>query len=112
MKTSLFVLFFIFLSTGFASAQATINSDGSGNALSAHCKGYDTIHEGIYNSGFCLGFIEGVSSLVEDCEGPNVTLGQEIKVVLKYMDDHPEQLDQNAATLVRRALMNAFPCKK
>ena len=81
-------------------------------SLADACKDWDETSAASYSAGYCLGFIKGVDSEIETCEGDNVTLGQLVKVTVKYMDDHPEELDQIAATVVRRALIRAFPCKK
>lgn len=44
------------------------------------------------------------------CVPPEVQLGQEVKVVVKYLNDHPEKLHTNAVPLVQGALEIAFPC--
>jgi len=39
-------------------------------------------------------------------------MGQVLKVVMKYIDDHPEQLHLPARNLVLDSVANAFPCKE
>lgn len=69
----------------------------------------------------CMGYITGVidgSVLVAKADPKNlplcipvsVTKGQLIKVVVKYADDHPENLHWIAGRFVMAALEQAFPC--
>jgi hypothetical protein len=46
----------------------------------------------------------------EVCTGQNVTHRQEVRVVVKYLQDHPEELDQIGGRLVEKASAQAFPC--
>ena len=46
------------------------------------------------------------------CDPPNGTVGQMIKVVQKYLADHPERLHEEALQLVLDAYGDAFPCPK
>jgi hypothetical protein len=41
-----------------------------------------------------------------------VTNDQVVKVFVKYLDDHPEELHRVAALLLSEALHSAFPCKE
>ena len=66
-----------------------------------------------FQNGYCLGIVQGVSDTSQDvCPGEHVSYIQITRVVLKYLQDHPEQLDQHGSTLVYRALAKAFPCQK
>lgn len=89
----------------------------------------DFLHAGLCE-GFMLGVRDGMgftiaalkhdnSSLsylkgsIEDlgvCEPDTVELGQIVRVVLKYIRDHPEQAHRPSAELVVMAELNAFPC--
>lgn len=65
-----------------------------------------------YRDGFCRGLIDGVShASPKVCPNEEVTHGQETRVVLKYLQDHPEELHLVNAVLVDKALSKAFPCK-
>lgn len=71
---------------------------------------------------FCLGFISGVVDIRAIAvaggaqKGPycipesGVTSYQLARIVLKYGNDHPEELHYAAALLVFNALSKAFPC--
>jgi hypothetical protein len=110
MKNCVSVLLLILLVTAPALAQTPPDYGNTANFLADKCKNWET--SGSFNAGFCMGYISGVSQLVDDCEEENVTRGQVIKVTLKYIDEHPEELDKPASTIVSRALLKAFPCNK
>ena len=82
----------------------------SGNKLFENC-GQDgaTFTE----VGVCYGFVFGVFDViqgVEVCEPDDVTGGQLIGIVRKYLKENPENLHLNAAFLVTLALSEVFPC--
>ena len=65
-----------------------------------------------WRDGFCAGIVHGVASVSRVvCERENVTHGQEVRVVLRFLQDHPEKLNMDGAVLVEMALAKAFPCK-
>ena len=67
----------------------------------------------------CRGFIVGVADSAR-CTNPvngyswssaeHVTQGQVVKVVVKWLNEHPEKLHFASAGLVANALEDAFPC--
>ena len=74
---------------------------------------------------FCYGYVEAVwdSTVVEPtlnsmvgtkivCYPNDVTLAQMTKIVVKYLDAHPEQLQLNPYAQVVAAMNDAFPCKR
>lgn len=83
-------------------------------------------------TGFIQGFIEGhdfavlptglwqpISDFVRGCRIPTafcfpkrVTMGQLIKVVIAYLEKHPESLHKDSGPLMGAALWEAFPCQK
>jgi Rap1a immunity proteins len=64
----------------------------------------------VHNIGFCLGFVSGIAdSAQDDANLTGTTRDQLVRVVHKYLDDHPEELSKGAAWLVRHALVKAFP---
>ena len=66
-----------------------------------------------WRDGFCVGLVAGVGyASPHVCPDENVTSGQEKRVVLKYLQDHPEELHLEATVLVEKALAKAFPCPK
>ncbi len=70
--------------------------------------------------GLCLGYIAGISDIdkleavVHDnrmCVPDDASGTQLAKVIVKYGDDHPEELNEPGAIFVLLALKNAFPCR-
>jgi hypothetical protein len=76
-----------------------------------------------YLTGFEDGFTSGVEIMKEKsrytgssrslfCIPPNnVPLKQVLRIVVKWLQDHPEDLHLPSDWLVTAALVNAFPCK-
>jgi len=98
----------------------------TGTQLLEYCKDAIDVtdHDGhdYLNAGFCMGYINGIAEntvFLQDtlkkplfCIPNEVTLGQEIMVVVKFLEDHPENLNQKSLYLAMEALFRAFPCKK
>ncbi|HXA86129.1 MAG TPA: Rap1a/Tai family immunity protein [Candidatus Dormibacteraeota bacterium] len=73
------------------------------------------------DASFCQGYVAGVLDQISGAEGTTVPdnekfclakipLSQVIKVVYKYMNEHPEQLHFDGARLIRLSLGKALPC--
>lgn len=74
-------------------------------------------------AGSCLGMVEGVrntmlilnSSLPEKmkiCLPPTgIKNGQAVRVVVKYLNDNPEKLNEDSTLLTMLAIAHAYPCK-
>ncbi|MNJ01850.1 hypothetical protein D3C73_1616130 [compost metagenome] len=45
------------------------------------------------------------------CVPTTVTYAQLVRVVVKYLQDNPKDLNKGRMTLVWQALMDAYPCK-
>jgi hypothetical protein len=102
---------------------------GDGNELLEACSlamsGKDKTRVESGKSDFCMGFIRGYVNSVRLYESALVTLGhnnflcppiapvgQYVRVVHKYLQDHPEKLHYDEGVLVFDALKEAFPCPK
>lgn len=59
--------------------------------------------------GYVIGVHDALSGSVI-CSGDNVTQGQVVQVVLKYMRNNPEVLDQSADRVITSALKAVWPC--
>ena len=98
----------------------------SGNELKQHCN-----DESIYANGICTGYVIGVArgsaswhneiknylsdalpeELIEPhCIPENVSLGQLRDIVKKYLENNPEVLHYDAASLVLLAFHYSFDC--
>ena len=66
----------------------------------------------------CRAYVSGVSDASqgktwdggEYCLPDKIIIGQAVKVVTKYLNDHPEKLHYSASSLVHDAFLEAFPC--
>lgn len=69
----------------------------------------------VYTRGYALGMIHGIASELNinetACIPATVNGIQLTKVVKKYIDDNPHQMDWQIASLISLSLMKAFPCK-
>lgn len=70
-----------------------------------------------YISGFLDGFWvgeteKGVETFEHVCIPHEVNTGQAIRVVTKWLEDHPEKLHRPAHACVYVALRDAFPCRQ
>src|SRR5579862_2993873 len=115
-----FVLLPIFV---FATANAFADDwgwsvGGDGNQLITACKpavqvldepSREFTKQEVYNIGYCQGFVSGVADTIQDGSLMAVPRGQMVRVVEKYLADHPEKLSLSAVFLVREALTKACP---
>lgn len=102
---------------------------GFGNSFYDHCASAETLLDKGNSSDaetlhgmFCLGFAEGLTMgiMAADgahgqhtfCEPDNVTNLQIVRIVRKYIADHPEKAHEVTAVLAVEALSRAFPCGK
>lgn len=104
-----------------------------GNSLLRQCQDSLTFANGgnletLIGAGECLGIIDGtVDGLAIAREFYSVSLGrklppiicwpkqevskrQALHIVVKYLEEHPENLQKTDSQLITQALMNAFPC--
>lgn len=113
----LIALTMLMILTSTASSSETSFFFLRGNELMSLCKNQELLeaHTQYASDDFnkCLGYIMAISDemdlqgMLGDTNG--VTAGQEVKIVLKYGNDHPEQLNRHAAWIVDQALRKAFP---
>jgi hypothetical protein len=68
----------------------------------------------IFDAGFCMGIVAATMWSLRGtnllCFPKGVTTGNCLRVLIKYMDDHPEELHMHAADLDVRAFVKAWPC--
>ncbi len=103
MKSRFFLIFSLFLVLRPGAATADFYD---GNRLYEECKGQSALS--------CLGYIVGVADTARlfpkpICVPEGVTAGQLRAVVLKYMEEHPEDRHYSGTSVVGSALLGAFP---
>ena len=114
---SLFIILIVFsVGRSFTQEQATTGLGLIGSCqISIRSMEDKSYHENTFDAwrdGYCSGIVQGVSNASPHvCPDAEVTVGQEKRVVLKFLQDHPEELHLDNAELIERALARAFPCK-
>jgi len=115
--------FVLLLISVFASANAFGDDlgwavGGDGNQLITACKSAvqmldepsrEFTKQEVYNIGYCHGLVSGVADTTQNANLMGIQRGQMVRVVQKYLVDHPEKLSLTAYFLVREALAKAFP---
>jgi hypothetical protein len=111
--------------TGVISADQQEDHDASGNGLLEDCKAFlddDSPHR--VRAGECIGYISGLTSMHDiysqlSANGrlfcipsDGVERGQVVRIVVKFLEDHPEKLHESKAFLAINAMKSAFPCPK
>ncbi|MNC27209.1 hypothetical protein PS893_00244 [Pseudomonas fluorescens] len=98
----------------------------TGNELAAQCQAFikdPTPPSQYFDSGVCAGYISGMvdglsmvravsPEKVSICfPQQNFTTLQGVKVVQRFLDTHPERLNEGAGILTATAFRLAFPCQ-
>jgi ABC-type proline/glycine betaine transport system substrate-binding protein len=98
----------------FASPADAAGEFKSGNEIKVGLEGWVDKNSTEYvRDGVAFGYVLGVHDTLAGsviCSGDNVTQGQVIDVVLKFMRQNPEILDRSADQVVAAALKSAWPC--
>jgi hypothetical protein len=102
------------LNCGAAFAEA---DQSSANYVMRGCRdfissGLSSAQRSPISQGFCVGAVMGIAFASQGlCIPSNVTSGQEVRVVVKYIDDRPARLHESFMLLAFEALRAAWPCK-
>jgi hypothetical protein len=110
------ILGFVFATLLSANGSWAVTTYWDGSDLLKHCTSESTFEIGI-----CGGYLTGTADTLETvevwtepmgeaCIPSNATISQLIKVVVKHMQEHPENLHFTATSLVLTGLREAFPC--
>jgi Rap1a immunity proteins len=61
--------------------------------------------------GFCFGLVSGLTEEVPGiCAPDGSKVSQGVRIVVQYVDSHPERMDDSFAKLAVEALKAAWPC--
>ena len=111
---------------GLLGAAHAVAAEGDGNELITQCT--DTLKaveggkvDNYFGVGYCLGVTQGVRQTLaiqneglpavdRTCIPEGMTNGQGVRIVLKFLQDHPADLQKPAVFLVYRAYRAAYPC--
>ncbi|MGD1062894.1 MAG: Rap1a/Tai family immunity protein [Terracidiphilus sp.] len=131
MRRWLLVVFVLMLLCAPSVARAEAEHDG--NELSEECntalrtpdKSKNDAPPDAIHTGMCLGLVRGAMDMMtlwervdsnhsqsrfHGCIPTEVSLLEAIKVVMKYLNDHPERLHERDSFLIVSALTEAYPC--
>jgi hypothetical protein len=68
-----------------------------------------------FGEGFCLGVVDGAVATAHNldfCIPEQTPRIQIVRVVIHYMEEHPEQQHYQLSTLALLALRNSYPCHR
>jgi Rap1a immunity proteins len=93
----------------------------SANYLLPFCRGFGDLKSSVpFEQGRCAGIVSGIAYMGSAVEASSrvcldiqatVTSGQDVKVVVAYIDARPARLHEPFARLALEALRAAWPCK-
>jgi len=101
---------------------ATVESLYTGNELLDRCEAYLSDTGSAAKGNTCFGYLAGIADAHDDfvagglhgkewCKPENMKGKQLVRIVTKYLQEHPENLHYTAASLVANAFRKAFPCE-
>lgn len=65
-----------------------------------------------WETGYCQGIVSTLSYMEDQlCFPKGVTTGQQIRVIVRYINDRPERMHENFKALALEAMKAAWPCK-
>jgi hypothetical protein len=118
----------ILLVTAMCLCSVASAQDADGNLLLKHCNvairfvdAPTSVTSQEAESGmYCMGLVRGIVDTVmlfknrvspgRPCLTTEIKTSQAVRIVVKYLNDHPEQLHHDDSLLVVVALKTAFPC--
>ena len=110
MHPALIALLFL-LSTD-ASAEEDMNS---ATWLMAGCRAAVAgSKEDLFYQGYCVGYVTATVETLQGtvmCAPKGATEGEAVAIVAKYIDHRPGRQHENFRSLLREALIAAWPCK-
>lgn len=98
------------LATGLALSTAPARAEWmSGNQLHDTCSSGTAVDKALCLS-YVMGVLDGSRFLDQPLKTPTGATGGQVRdVVAKYLEDHPETREQPARTLVKSAVVDAWP---
>ena len=116
MRLPIFALIWLIAATPSV-ASTTVD----GNTLLKECQKAiklvdddDAKYGDVYDIGSCTGFIHGLMTVPNTifCIPVNVSTNQAIRVLVRYLEEHPEVLHLAKGKLALDAFADAFPCHR
>ena len=82
-----------------------------------HSEGNQVVEQDAIDAGYCLGLVHGYRDMrhyyLQDlfCPPNSVNDEQMARVVVKYLEEHPAELDERHSAVLVKALQAAWPCQ-
>jgi hypothetical protein len=105
--------FCVILAVAMSSNIALAQDYHSANRRMPACREF--IREGTiatYESGICYGLVSSILYLDDETCHPKITIGQGVRVVVKYIDERPARHHEDFRALALEALRAAWPCPR
>lgn len=101
----------MFMSCETSSAKEDMNS---ANYMMPGCRALTSNREGdAFKRGLCGGTVETLVKWARNVCSPNHwTIGQSVRIVVRYIDTRPERMHEDFGQLAHEALRAAWPCSK
>lgn len=64
------------------------------------------------DAGFYIGYVQGSVESLSLCIPDKLAASRAEEIVGKYLKSHPRELDRPASLLVKKALDEAYPCRR
>jgi Rap1a immunity proteins len=119
MGTTAALIILVGLAVGLATGAKAEPDFSSANFLILGSKAFANQQSGGGVSGYCVGLVEGIAFFMADSGLANacahipdgVTVGQQIQVVVRYLEQRPNRLHEDFKWLAIEALADAWPCR-
>jgi Rap1a immunity proteins len=83
----------------------------SANTVMPGCRAFIAHPDEYYLQGYCMGAVAAIIRVdPSTCPPKDSTIGQGVRVVVKYIDSRPERLHEDFNDLAAEALRIAWPC--
>jgi hypothetical protein len=89
----------------------------SANAVMPGCRSFISgDNRDLIGQGHCAGMVDSIfyfgATHFGICSPSGVTVGQALRVAVRYIDQRPERMHENFRNLALEALQQAWPCRR
>lgn len=88
----------------------------SGNSIEPGCKAFtENSRDNAFGQGVCAGILmtlisDGPNRTIRFCPPSSVTVGQAVRIMVKYFEDNPENLNMDFASMAVIRFRQLWPC--
>jgi hypothetical protein len=97
--------------------EAALGATFTANEVMVGCRNFTDPNNSSnhYEQGMCAGLIAGISYMGEGsayCTPFGVTMGQQLRAAVQYIDARPARMHEDFRKLALEAMQAAWPCKR